>query len=138
MHLTKDGGDARRERPSQLCLTDDDRHLDVCDASLLRVFVGTEHKHRHKPVYEAIVEAAREHHLAGATVLRGSMGYGANSRIKTAKILRLSEDLPVVVEIVDDPEKIEAFLPVIDQMMDKGMVTLEAVKVIVYRHRAGD
>lgn len=138
MHLPKDGGDAGEERPSQLCLTDDDRHLDICDASLLRIFVGTEHKHHRKPVYEAIVEAAREHHLAGATVLRGAMGYGANSRIKTAKILRLSEDLPVVVEIVDSPDKIEAFLPVIDQMMDKGMVTLEAIKVIVYRHRPGN
>lgn len=106
-------------------------------AELLRVFIGAEHKHHRKPLYEAIVEAAREHHLAGATVLRGALGYGANSRIHTAKILRLSDDLPVVVEIVDSPEKIEAFLPIVDAMMDSGMVTVEQVRVIAYRHAGG-
>ncbi len=107
-------------------------------AELLRVFIGDGDRYHHKPLYEAIVEAAREHHLAGATVLRGHLGYGAHSRIHSAKILRLSEDLPVVVEIVDEPEKIEAFLPVLDEMMAEGLVTLEQVKVITYRHHAGD
>ena len=107
-------------------------------AELLRVFIGDSDRHHGKPLYEAIVETAREHHLAGATVLRGYLGYGAHSRIHTAKILRLSEDLPIVVEIVDDPEKIAAFLPVLDEMMAEGMVTVEQVKVITYRHHAGD
>ena len=107
-------------------------------AELLRVFIGDSDRYHHKPLYEAIVEAAREQHLAGATVLRGCLGYGAHSRIHSAKILRLSEDLPVVVEIVDESEKIEAFLPVLDEMMAEGMVTLEQVKVITYRHHAGD
>jgi len=84
------------------------------------------------------VEAARRQHLAGATVLRGYLGYGAHSRIHSAKILRLSEDLPIVVEIVDAQEKIEGFLPVLDEMMAEGMVTVESVKVITYRHHAGD
>ncbi len=106
-------------------------------AELLRVFIGAEHKHHRKPLYEAIVAAAREHGLAGATVLRGALGYGANSGIRTAKILRLSEDLPVVVEIVDSPEKVEAFLPIVDAMMDSGMITVEQVRVIAYRHAGG-
>ena len=108
------------------------------EAELLRVFIGDGDRYHHKPLYEAIVEAARERHLAGATVLRGYLGYGAHSRIHTAKILRLSEDLPVVVEIVDEAEKIEAFLPVLDEMMAEGMVTVEPVRVITYRHHAGD
>jgi PII-like signaling protein len=107
-------------------------------AELLRIFIGDGDKHHGRPLYEAIVSTAREHHLAGATVLRGYLGYGAHSRIHTAKILRLSEDLPIVVEIVDEPEKIEAFLPVLDEMMAEGMVTVEQVKVITYRHHAGD
>ena len=107
------------------------------EAELLRVFIGDGDRYHHKPLYEAIVEAARERHLAGATVLRGYLGYGAHSRIHTAKILRLSEDLPVVVEIVDEPEKIEAFLPVLDEMMAEGMVTVEPVRVITYRHHGG-
>jgi PII-like signaling protein len=102
-------------------------------AELLRVFIGDSDRHHHRPLYEAIVEAARERHLAGATVLRGYLGFGAHSRIHTAKILRLSEDLPIVVEIVDAPEKIADFLPVLDEMMGEGMVTLEPVSVIVYR-----
>jgi PII-like signaling protein len=107
------------------------------NAELLRVFIGDSDRHRGKPLCEAIVEAARECQLAGATVLRGYLGYGAHSRIHTAKNLRLSEDLPVVVEIVDAPEKIEAFLPVVDEMMAEGMVTVESVKVLVYRHDEG-
>jgi PII-like signaling protein len=107
-------------------------------AELLRVFIGDSDKYHGKPLYEAIVAAAREHHLAGATVLRGYLGYGAHSRIHTAKILRLSEDLPIVVEIVDAAEKIDAFLPILDEMMAEGMVTLEQVKVITYRHHAGE
>jgi PII-like signaling protein len=108
------------------------------EAELLRVFIGDSDRHRHKPLYEAIVEAARERHLAGATVLRGYLGYGARSRIHSAKILRLSEDLPVVVEIIDESAKIEAFLPVLDEMMAEGMVTVEPVRVITYRHHGGD
>lgn len=119
---------------AQLQLTADDRHLDVVNAELLRVFVGTDQKYGHKPLYEAIVLAARERHLAGATVLRGSLGYGAGSRIHSAKILRVSEDLPVVVEIVDTADKIDAFLPVVDGMMDKGLITVETVRVVAYRH----
>ena len=95
------------------------------EAELLRVFIGDGDRYHHKPLYEAIVEAARAQHLAGATVLRGYLGYGAHSRIHSAKILRLSEDLPVVVEIVDEPHKIEAFLPVLDEMMAEGLVTVE-------------
>ena len=104
------------------------------DAELLRIFVGADHRYNRKPLYEAIVFAAREQRLAGATVVSGAMGFGANSRIHTAKILRLSEDLPVVIEIVDTPEKIAAFLPIVDEMMDKGMITIEPIKVIAYRH----
>ena len=87
----------------------------------------------HKPLYEAIVLKARELHLAGATVLRGPMGFGKSSRLHTAKILRLSADLPLVIEIVDSEEKIQSFLPVLDQMMGGGLLTMEKVKVIEYR-----
>ena len=107
------------------------------DAVLLRIFVGENDRLGHKPLYEAIVMRARESHLAGATVLRGYLGFGAHSRIHTAKILRLSEDLPVVVEIVDAAEKIEAFLPVLDEMMAEGMVTVETLRVLTYRHHDG-
>lgn len=102
------------------------------DAVLLRIFIGEADKHSGKPLYEAIVMKARELHLAGATVLRGPMGFGPSSRIHTTKILRLSEDLPFVIEIVDAEEKIEAFLPVLDEMMGSGLVTLEKVKVLQY------
>jgi PII-like signaling protein len=103
------------------------------EAMLLRVFIGENDKHHHKPLYEAIVLAARERGLAGATVIRGPMGYGASSRLHTAKILRLSEDLPLVIEIVDTEERIKAFLPVLDTMMTtSGLVTLEKVQVIRY------
>lgn len=101
---------------------------------LLRVFIGESDRWHHRPLYEAIVTRARELHLAGATVLRGPMGFGARSLIHTAKILRLSEDLPMVIEIVDRKEKIDAFLPELDAMIADGMVTLEPVKVMIYRH----
>jgi PII-like signaling protein len=100
---------------------------------LLRVFVGESDKHGHVPLYEAIVSKARETGLAGATVLRGVMGFGRHSIMHTAKILRLSEDLPMIVEIVDSLEKIEAFLPILDTMVHEGLVTLEQVRVIHYR-----
>jgi uncharacterized protein len=103
------------------------------EAMLLRVFVGESDRWKHAPLYEAIVLKARELHLAGATVLRGPMGYGKSSRLHTAKILRLSMDLPLVIEIVDTEEKIQAFLPVLDEMMKGGLVTLERVRVIDYR-----
>jgi hypothetical protein len=103
------------------------------EAVLLRIFLGESDRYEHKPLYEAIVLKARELHLAGATVLRGPMGFGKSSRLHTAKILRLSLDLPLVIEIVDSEEKIQSFLPVLDQMMGGGLVTLEKVKVIEYR-----
>jgi PII-like signaling protein len=102
------------------------------DALLLRIFVGQDDRHEHRPLYEAIVLKARELHLAGATVLRGPMGFGHSSRLHTAKILRLSEDLPMVIEIVDSEEKIEAFLPALEPMIGSGLVTLEKVRVIQY------
>ena len=103
------------------------------EAVLLRIFIGESDRWEHKPLYEAIVLKARELHLAGATVLRGAMGFGKSSRLHTAKILRLSMDLPLVIEIVDSEEKIQAFLPFLDPMIGGGLVTLEKVKVIEYR-----
>jgi hypothetical protein len=103
------------------------------DATLLRIFIGDRDKHGNMPLYEAIVLKARELHLAGATVLRSPMGFGKSSRMHTTKILQLSTDMPLVIEIVDAPEKIEAFLPVLDEMMEGGLVTLEKVQVIHYR-----
>ena len=103
------------------------------EATLLRIFIGDTDRYHHRPLYEAIVLKARELHLAGATVLKSPMGYGHTSRLHTAKILQLSTDLPMVIEIVDEPQKIEAFLPVLDEMMDGGLVTLEKVQVIHYR-----
>lgn len=103
------------------------------DAVLLRIFIGESDRWEHQPLYEAIVLKAREMHLAGATVLRGPMGFGKSSRLHTAKILRLSMDLPVVIEIVDTEAKVQAFLPELDRMMQGGLVTLERVKVIHYR-----
>jgi PII-like signaling protein len=100
---------------------------------LLRIFVGESDKHGHIPLYEAIVLKAREAGLAGATVLRGVMGFGRHSVLHTAKVLRLSEDLPIIVEIVDSLEKIEAFLPTLDEMIRDGLVTLERVRVVHYR-----
>jgi PII-like signaling protein len=103
------------------------------EGSLLRIFIGESDKHEGTPLYEWIVRKAREHGLAGATVLRGIEGFGAHSRVHTAKILRLSADLPIVVEIVDSLEKIEAFLPVIDEAIREGLATLERVQVRLYR-----
>lgn len=103
------------------------------EATLLRIFLGESDRWKHQPLYEAIVLKAREMHLAGATVLRGPMGFGKSSRLHTAKILRLSMDLPVVIEIVDAEDKIQAFLPALDEMMKGGLVTLEKIKVIHYR-----
>ena len=100
---------------------------------LLRIFIGESDKWNGRPLYEAIVQKARELHLAGATVLRGPMGFGAQSRLHTAKILRLSEDLPMVIEIVDAKEKLDELLPHIDEMVEEGLVTLEPVQVIKYR-----
>ncbi|HVU26449.1 MAG TPA: DUF190 domain-containing protein [Verrucomicrobiae bacterium] len=103
------------------------------DAMLLRIFIGESDRWHHQPLYEALVLKAREMHLAGATVLRGPMGFGKSSRLHTAKIIRLSFDLPLVIEIVDAEEKINAFLPVLDEMMKGGLVTLEKARVIDYR-----
>jgi PII-like signaling protein len=103
------------------------------EGQLLRIFIGESDKWAGQPLYEAIILKARELNIAGATMLRGMMGYGAASRIHTAKILRLSEDLPVIVEIVDSAEKIAALLPEIDAMVTEGLVTLENVRVIKYR-----
>lgn len=102
------------------------------DAVLLRIFLGEDDKFGHQPLYEAIVLKAREMHLAGATVLRGPMGFGMSSRIHTAKILRLSENLPLVIEIVDSEARITPFLSALDGMMGSGLVTLEKVKVLRY------
>jgi PII-like signaling protein len=104
------------------------------EAELLRVFIGESDKHHGRPLYEVIVSLARERGLAGATVLRGMMGFGAHSRLHTAKVLRLSEDLPIVIEIVDKPERIAAFLPELDGLIEEGLVTLEKVRVLAYRH----
>lgn len=108
------------------------------EAKLLRIFIGESDKHGNRPLYELIVEEARRRNMAGATVLRGCLGFGANSRIHTAKILRLSEDLPIVIEIIDTPERIDAFLPYLDEFIEEGLATIENVKVIFYRHSAGE
>ena len=101
-------------------------------AVLLRIFLGENDMHEHQPLYEAIVLKAREEGLAGATLLRGPAGFGHRSHLHTAKILRLSQDLPLVIEIVDSKDKIDAFLPVLDGMMSGGLVTMEDVKVLRY------
>jgi PII-like signaling protein len=106
------------------------------EGKLLRIFIGESDRWHGKPLYQAIVERVREEGLAGATVLRGIEGFGADSRLHTARLLRLSEDLPVVIEIVDSAERIEAILPVLDEMVGEGMVTVERVEVIAYRGRA--
>ncbi len=103
------------------------------EGHLLRIFIGESDRWHGKPLYEAIVLKARELHLAGATVLRGPMGFGAHSRMHTAKVLRLSQDLPIVIEIVDALEKIESLLEHVDEMVAEGLVTVEKVRVIKYR-----
>jgi len=105
-------------------------------AVLLRIFIGEDDKFEGKPLYEAIVLKAREMHLAGATVLRGPMGFGASSRLHTTKILRLSEDLPLVIEVVDSDDNINGFLPTLDGMMSSGLITLEKVQVLQYGSKA--
>jgi uncharacterized protein len=107
------------------------------DSVLLRIFIGESDRHEHLPLYEAIVLKARALGLGGATVLRGAMGFGATSHLHTSKILRLSSDLPLIIEIVDSEEKIQAFLPTLDAMMGGGLVTLEKVKVLHYRGPKG-
>lgn len=102
-------------------------------AELLRVFIGESDRCDGRPLYEVIVEAARIMGLAGATVLRGGLGFGAHSRLHSAKLLHLSEDLPIVIEIIDKPERIELFLPELDTMIEEGLVTLEDVRVFAYR-----
>jgi hypothetical protein len=103
------------------------------DGKLLRIFIGENDRYEHQPLYEWIVRKARESGLAGATVLRGLEGFGAHSRLHTAKILRLSSDLPLVIEIVDTEAKIEAFLPLIDDAVGEGLATVERVEVRFYR-----
>ena len=105
------------------------------EAELLRIFIGEKDKHGAKPLYEAIVELARERGMAGATVLHGVMSFGASSRLHTAKVLRISEDLPLVIEIVDNPGKIAEFLPELDPMIGEGLITIEKVRVIAYQPR---
>jgi uncharacterized protein len=104
------------------------------EAELLRIFIGESDHYQGRPLYEVIVLEARKRGMAGATVLRGIMGFGADSRVHTAKILRLSEDLPIIVEIVDKPERIADFLPELDKMIQEGLITLERARVIAYRH----
>ncbi|MBI3271573.1 MAG: DUF190 domain-containing protein [Planctomycetes bacterium] len=104
------------------------------EGRLLRIFVGESDRWEGKPLYEEIVRKAREKGMAGATVLRGVEGFGAHSRIHTTKILRLSDDLPIVVEIVDKAERIQSILPELDRMVTEGLITLESVHIIAYRH----
>ena len=104
------------------------------EGHLLRVFIGESDRWHGRPLYEAIVLKAREMGLAGATVLRGLMGFGADSRLHTAKVLRLSEDLPLVIELADKADRINAFLPVLDEMVEEGLITLEKVHILAYRH----
>jgi PII-like signaling protein len=106
------------------------------EGELLRIFIGESDQHEGRPLYEWIVRQARAAGLAGATVLRGLEGFGAHSRLHTAKVLRLSTDLPIVVEIVDTPEKIEAFLPIVDGAVREGLATVEKVRIKFYRSGA--
>jgi len=103
------------------------------NAVLLRIMIGESDRHGHQPLYEALVLKVRESGLAGATVLRSPMGFGANSLLHTAKILQLSMDLPMIIEVVDSEEKINSFLPVLDEMLGGGLATMQPVKVIHYR-----
>ncbi len=105
----------------------------LSEARLLRIFIGESDKFEGRPLYQVIVERARRRELAGATVLRGYLGFGANSRIHSARVLRLSEDLPMVIEIVDEPDRINAFVEELDGMIGEGLVTLEKVEVLIYR-----
>ena len=104
------------------------------DGVLLRIFIGEDDRYKGKPLYEAIVLKARELNLAGATVTRGILGFGADSRLHSVKTLRLSEDLPIVIEIVDTEDNINKILPFLDEVVEEGLITLEKVHVIKYRH----
>ena len=104
------------------------------EGQLLRIFIGESDRAEGQPLYKAIVSKARSMGLAGATVLRGMAGFGAHSRMHTAKILRLSEDLPIVIEIVDHEERIQEFLPELDSMVKEGLITLERIHIIAYRY----
>ncbi|MEW5826510.1 MAG: DUF190 domain-containing protein [Candidatus Bipolaricaulota bacterium] len=106
------------------------------EAQIVRIYIGESDKSGHQPLYEAIVQLARRRGLAGATVLRGIMGFGAHSRLHTAKVLRLSEDLPIVVELVDRADRLAPFLEEIDGIIAEGLVTLEPVRVMAYRHES--
>lgn len=103
------------------------------EGQLLRIFIGESDRHEGLPLYEWLVRKAREHHMAGATVVRGLQGFGAHSRVHTAKILRLSQDLPIVIEIVDTKEKIDSFLTLVDAVIDEGIATLEEIHIHFYR-----
>lgn len=105
------------------------------NGALLRIFIGETDSYKGKPLYEQIVLKARELNFAGATVIRGIMGFGADSRIHTAKLLRLSEDLPIIIEIVDTKENFDKIMPFLDETVQEGLITLEDVKVIKYRHK---
>ena len=102
------------------------------EGKLLRIFIGEQDKWHHQPLYEAIVHLAKKEGVAGATAIKGFLGFGAKSHLHTAKLLRLSEDLPIIIEIVDSEEKINRFLPHLDQMVKDGLITLEQVNVIMY------
>ncbi len=103
------------------------------EGRLVRIFIGESDRWHGKPLYQAIVERARAEGLAGATVVRGIEGFGARSHLHTSRILRLSEDLPLVIEIVDTPDRIESFMPILDEMVEDGLVTIETVRVVTYR-----
>lgn len=105
------------------------------DGTLLRIFIGDSDHWEGRPLHEALVLAARDQGLAGATVLHGIMGFGAHSRLRAASVLRLSADLPVIVEIVDLPERIDAFMPTVERMVQEGLVTLAPARVVLYRRR---
>lgn len=104
------------------------------EGQLLRIFIGEKDRWHGKPLYEAITLKARDAGMAGVTVFRGMMGFGADSRMHTAKVLRLSEDLPIVVEIADKEDRIQTFIPVLDEMVKEGMITVEPVHILAYRH----
>lgn len=104
------------------------------NSMLLRIFIGESDRYKGKPLYEAITQRARELHIAGVTVIRGILGYGADSRMHKAKLLDLSEDLPIIIEIVDSQENIDKILPFLDETVTEGLITLEEIKVIKYRH----
>ena len=106
------------------------------DGKLLRIFIGEQDKWDHEPLYQAIVQLAKKEGLAGATAIKGFLGFGCHSRLHTAKLLRLSEDLPIIIEIVDSEAKIQAFLPKLDEMVKDGLITLEKATVVMYRANA--